>query len=150
MNIGGISSGKQKEFFNKAEDAVDTVDLFILLTLVVRLEDVYFHFKIFKYSKNYLPHIARLCLVSTFLEDGIRMWFQWHEQRDYIAYSWSCGSFFGNLFVILNLFGQLLPCALILLRKHANIACYVLFCIIALQVSSQLNTSLVLAAQFGN
>lgn len=113
MNINiSLSDKKQKEFLNRAEDTVDTI---------------------LKYSKNYLPHIARLCLISTFLEDGIRMWFQWKEQREYISYSWSCGAFIGTLFVIFNLFGQLVPCVLILIRKYVNIACYVLFFIIGLQ-----------------
>ena len=42
-------------------------------------------------SKHYLPHLARLCLVSTFLEDGLRMWFQWTEQKEYINLTWRCG-----------------------------------------------------------
>jgi len=73
--------------------------------------------------------------MSTFIEDGIRMWFQWNEQRDYIAYSWSSGSVIGTIFVILNLFCQLVPCGFILARKHINIACYTLFVIIGVQVS---------------
>jgi hypothetical protein len=97
---------------------------------------------VLKYSKNYLPHIARLCLISTFLEDGFRMWFQWKEQRDYIAYSWGCGWFGGTLFVLMNLFGQLTPCGFILLRKHVKYAVYVLFGIVALQVSQKYNLSL--------
>jgi len=105
-------SGGRQELLNRFEDFVDTF---------------------LKYSKNYLPTIARLCLISTYIEDGIRMYFQWGEQRDYISYSWHCGSFFGTLFVIINLFCQLIPCGLILARKHANIACYILFGTIALQ-----------------
>ncbi|RNA43491.1 surfeit locus 4 -like protein [Brachionus plicatilis] len=103
---------RQQELINKAEDLVDTV---------------------LKYSKNYLPTIARLCLISTFLEDGVRMWFQWNEQREYISYSWSVPLFLGTLFVIFNLFGQLVPCVFILLRKQVNIAVYILFGIVCLQ-----------------
>ena len=58
-------------------------------------------------TKQYLPHVARLCLISTFLEDGIRMWFQWGEQRDYIDTTWSCGYLLASSFVLLNLLGQL-------------------------------------------
>lgn len=58
-------------------------------------------------TKQYLPHVARLCLISTFLEDGVRMWFQWGEQRDYIDSTWGCGYLVASTFVLLNLLGQL-------------------------------------------
>ena len=92
-------------------------------------------FQFLRHGKNILPHVARLCLISTFLEDGIRMWFQWSEQRDYISSTWGCGWFLGMVFVIVNLLGQLAGCAMVLSRKKVNIACAVLFSIIALQVS---------------
>lgn len=41
-------------------------------------------------TRKYLPHIGRACLVSTFVEDGVRMVNQWGEQRDYI----------GNIFIV--------------------------------------------------
>ncbi|KAK7896012.1 hypothetical protein WMY93_021337 [Mugilogobius chulae] len=84
-------------------------------------------------TKQYLPHVARLCLISTFLEDGIRMWFQWNEQRDYIEATWSCGYFLATCFVLLNLVGQLGGCVLILSRNFVQYACFGLFGIIALQ-----------------
>uniref|UniRef100_A0A4W3GF52 Surfeit locus protein 4 n=1 Tax=Callorhinchus milii TaxID=7868 RepID=A0A4W3GF52_CALMI len=88
-------------------------------------------------TKQYLPHLARLCLISTFLEDAIRMWFQWHEQKDYIASTWKCGYFLATIFVLLNLCGQLGGCILILSRNFVQYACFGLFGIIALQVSGE-------------
>uniref|UniRef100_A0A669Q5R3 Surfeit locus protein 4 n=1 Tax=Phasianus colchicus TaxID=9054 RepID=A0A669Q5R3_PHACC len=85
-------------------------------------------------TKQYLPHVARLCLISTFLEDGIRMWFQWSEQRDYIDGTWNCGYFLASIFVFVNLFGQLSGCILVLSRNFVQYACFGLFGIIALQV----------------
>jgi len=84
-------------------------------------------------TKQYLPHVARLCLISTFLEDGVRMWFQWGEQRDYIDTTWGCGYALASAFVLLNLLGQLTGCILVLSRNFVQYACFGLFGIIALQ-----------------
>uniref|UniRef100_A0A8C2KFF7 Surfeit 4 n=1 Tax=Cyprinus carpio TaxID=7962 RepID=A0A8C2KFF7_CYPCA len=103
---------RQEDLMSAAED---TADQFLRVT------------------KQYLPHVARLCLISTFLEDGIRMWFQWSEQRDYIEATWSCGFFLATGFVLLNLIGQIGGCVLVLSRNCVQYACFGLFGIIALQ-----------------
>ncbi|XP_064416745.1 surfeit locus protein 4 [Latimeria chalumnae] len=84
-------------------------------------------------TKRYLPHLAHLCLISTFLEDGFRMWFQWNEQRDYINMSWGCGTFLALVFVVLNMLGQLVGCILVLSRKFVPYACFGLFGIVIMQ-----------------
>ncbi|XP_061585612.1 surfeit 4, like [Cololabis saira] len=96
-----------------------------------RAEDVADQF--LRVTKHYLPHMARLCLVSTFLEDGVRMWFQWGEQSEYIESTWSCGRFLANVFVLINLLGQLGSCVLVLSRKFVQQACGAMFGILALQ-----------------
>merc|ERR1712080_100959 len=84
-------------------------------------------------SKHVLPHLARLCLVSTFFEDGIRMWVQWSEQREYMDISWGCGWFLATLFVVVNLLGQLGGVTMVMLRLKVDIACGILFFIVILQ-----------------
>lgn len=91
--------------------------------------------KVLRSSKHYLPHIARLCLIATFLEDGLRMWFQWREQKDYINLTWRCGEFLANIFVLFNMVGQIAGCGLVLVRKFVPIAVGMLFSIIVLQVA---------------
>merc|ERR1712032_1373238 len=106
-----MASG-QNEMLSKAEDIAD---------------------KVTRSSKHVLPHLARFCLVSTFFEDGIRMWVQWSEQREYMDISWGCGWFLATLFVVTNLIGQLGAVAMVLTRFKVDIACGILFFVVVLQ-----------------
>merc|ERR1712243_502134 len=89
--------------------------------------------KVTRHSKHVLPHLARFCLVSTFFEDGVRMWVQWSEQREYMDISWGCGWFLATLFVVVNLIGQLGAVAMVLTRFKVDIACGILFFVVILQ-----------------
>lgn len=92
-------------------------------------------FQVYKKTRIFLPTTARACLISTFLEDGIRMWVQWSEQREYMDMSWGCGKFLATIFVLINLIGQLGGCVMVLSQKKVPYACGVLFFIVVLQVS---------------
>lgn len=89
--------------------------------------------QVIRKGKHVLPTIARLCLIATFLEDGMRMWFQWKEQKEYMDMSWGCGTFLATLFVLINMLGQIGGCLLVMLRYRVEIACGSLFFIVVLQ-----------------
>lgn len=88
---------------------------------------------IIKQSRVILPTLGRLFLVSTFIEDGFRMWFQWSDQRDYISYHWDLPMFIGGLFVIYNLLAQLAGSSMVLLRNNVRIACGILLSVVLIQ-----------------
>jgi len=101
-----------KTFLSTAEDVADQVT---------------------KLAKPVLPHLARIFLVSTFLEDGVRMWTHWTEQREYVMLMWGISHFFGSIFVFINLVGQLSAVAMVVNRFKVDLACGILIFIIALQ-----------------
>ena len=89
--------------------------------------------KFLRQTKYILPYIARVCVIATFFEDGIRMWFQWSEQSDYVSNAWNVPVFFGHLFVIYNLLVQLTACGMVIARWRIQIAVGLLFSILLLQ-----------------
>jgi len=94
--------------------------------------------QVIKRGKNVLPTVARLCLIATFFEDGLRMYIQWNEQREYMDMSWGCGKFLATVFVLVNLLGQLGGCGMVMARFKVDIAVGLLFFIVVLQVSLHL------------
>jgi len=72
--------------------------------------------------------------VSTFIDDGLRMWLQWSAQRNFMDVTWSCGWFLASVFVLLNLVSQLTCCMMVLGRIRVRVACGILFGIIVIQV----------------
>ncbi|XP_012275468.1 surfeit locus protein 4 homolog [Orussus abietinus] len=89
--------------------------------------------QVIRHGKHVLPTLARLCLIATFLEDGLRMWFQWSEQSEYMDMSWGCGKFLATVFVLVNLLGQIGGCIMVIGRFKVSIACGILFFIVVLQ-----------------
>lgn len=107
-------SSAYSEYLSRAEDIAD---------------------QILRNGKHVLPHLARFCLISTFFEDGFRMWFQWDEQRDYMDQTWHCGHVIGTIFVLFNLVAQLGGCVMVLSRQKVEIAVGILSSVIVVQVS---------------
>ncbi|XP_076232275.1 surfeit locus protein 4 [Calliopsis andreniformis] len=89
--------------------------------------------QVIRNGKHILPTLARLCLIATFLEDGLRMWLQWSEQREFMNTTWNCGTFLATTFVLVNLVGQLGGCVMVIGRWKVSIACGILFFIVVLQ-----------------
>ena len=89
--------------------------------------------KFLRHTKYILPYVARVCVIGTFLEDGIRMWFQWGEQSDYVSGAWNLPSFFGHIFVIYNLLVQLAAGVMVIGRYKIQVAVGLFFSILVIQ-----------------
>ncbi|CAJ0963817.1 unnamed protein product, partial [Mesorhabditis belari] len=87
---------REKKWLSKAEDLTDD---FI------------------RHTRHVLPVLARLCLVSTFFEDGCRMFQQWSDQVAFYQESWYIPPILGHLLVIHGVFGQIGSVCMILARK---------------------------------
>ncbi|GAA51910.1 surfeit locus protein 4, partial [Clonorchis sinensis] len=109
---------KVKEILDKLEDKADWG---------------YFSDPLVRRSRRYLPHVARLCLVSTFIEDGFRLITQWSEQVDYIKAVWHVPSFFAALFILVNIILQFVGSGFVLSRYQVNAGVAVLMSTVLIQ-----------------
>eukprot|EP00730_Choanoeca_flexa_P016541 TRINITY_DN7842_c0_g2_i1.p1 TRINITY_DN7842_c0_g2~~TRINITY_DN7842_c0_g2_i1.p1 ORF type:complete len:271 (+),score=36.53 TRINITY_DN7842_c0_g2_i1:55-867(+) len=80
---------------------------------------------VFKKYNTIIKPTARVFLLSTFIEDGVRMFLQFNDQSRYMRNTWRCGSTLAQAFIILNMVLQILPSIAIVVRKQvpAAVAC---------------------------
>merc|ERR1712147_25485 len=88
---------------------------------------------ILKDFRDPLIAVGRVLLVSTFIEDAIRMWHQWQDHKDYIGNSWSFTDEIATFIVLVNLVGQCTGSFLVLFRVLVTPSVLLLACIVVLQ-----------------
>eukprot|EP00041_Stephanoeca_diplocostata_P025926 m.690915 g.690915 ORF g.690915 m.690915 type:complete len:331 (+) comp22852_c0_seq33:145-1137(+) len=69
-----------------------------------------------KWCTPVIRPIAKIFMLSTFLEDSARMAFQWDVQVDHINEEWGTNKWVGTYFVAANLAFQVIPAAVLLLN----------------------------------
>ena len=88
---------------------------------------------IMKIFKTVLPHLARLCLVSTFINVAVKSWLEWEDQSEFLVISWGCTQNTVISFLVLNLVGHVTSVALVLAKLCVGKACLSLFCLSLIQ-----------------
>lgn len=83
--------------------------------------------------RPYLKPVAHVCMLSTFVEDGFRMIFQFQDQANYMNNFWRCGAFLAHTFVLFNLVVQLGSAGCILFRFRTQTAIFALMSVVLLQ-----------------
>ena len=80
-----------------------------------------------------IPHVSRICLVSTFLSSCYSLWYGWDDQHEYLLLSWGPYTHIATLFLLLNLIGQLGAVAMVLTRCNVRLASFILLGLLVLQ-----------------
>ncbi|VDP92423.1 unnamed protein product [Echinostoma caproni] len=117
------------ELIDKLEDYADWVRF---NCCIIRAKQS-LYLALIRKTRRYLPHFSRLCLVSTFIEDGFRLTTQWSEQIDYIKAVWHSPVFLAGLFILINIITQFAGSGLVLSRFHVNIGVFILMATVVLQ-----------------
>lgn len=86
----------------------------------------------FKKAKKFIPTIARLLLVATFIDDGLRMWTHYGEQANFFRRRYP--EFIVHVIILINLALQLSGSGMVMVRKHVEIAVCLLGFIVVFQV----------------
>ncbi|RKP07915.1 SURF4-domain-containing protein [Thamnocephalis sphaerospora] len=83
--------------------------------------------------KPHVPVIGRFLLVVTFLEDALRLLFQWNDQLNYLTYHRRIPQALVYTFLIYNVLAMLIGSFMAIAKKRTEIAVGALFSVVVLQ-----------------
>lgn len=95
--------------------------------------------RIRKAASPYLPFLCRVLLVSTFVEDGIRILFEMRHQVDFLRHEYGFPAFIATIMLLSNILISFVAVAVILARKklergkYENYAAYALIACVGYQ-----------------
>ncbi|KAI8870109.1 SURF4-domain-containing protein, partial [Ramicandelaber brevisporus] len=84
--------------------------------------------------KPYVPAIGRFLLVSTYLEDTIRLMMQWHQQLEYLQDFRHVPRYISHGFLLFNIVAMTGCSLMAIARKHTEIAVGGLFAVVVSQM----------------
>ncbi|ORY04813.1 SURF4-domain-containing protein [Basidiobolus meristosporus CBS 931.73] len=96
-----------------------------------RLEDIIG--KVAAPFKPHIPAIARFLLVATFIEDSIRIIFQWSDQLRFLQYHRGFNWALAYFFLVFNVMVMLTGSFMAITKKHTKFAAAGLFCTVISQ-----------------
>lgn len=83
--------------------------------------------------KPYLSHVGRFLLISTFLEDAMRIWAQWGDQLRYMQTYRRFPAGLSHAFLIYNVCAMLAGSGMAVARVQTTAACTLLASVVVLQ-----------------
>lgn len=93
-----------------------------------------FSVKFFHRTRDLLPIVARILLVSSYLEDCIRIIFRFDNRISHLTNLYGLSPTTSTFYWIFVLALDLVACSLILSRKRVPVGCCMLLCVLSMQV----------------
>lgn len=90
--------------------------------------------RLLRLGHRHLKPAARICLLSTFFDDGIRMIYQFGDQTSFFIEQLGAHRFFSAFLALFLMLGQLIPSTMILKRLHVRPCIFVLLGVVIVQL----------------
>lgn len=126
----------RKKLIEQAEDISDIVSvIFGINKLLIKLNDFRpLNHKLVKYTKQYYPTIARICLLSGIINEACSYLYYYEIRSQVMHHHFGTNTFLNSIFVITIYVTQIFCAIMLFLRKNVDISAAVIGGSIIIQV----------------